>query len=60
MYSSQRLSSYRNCRNHILFLHAMTGCDTASAIFKRGKINTFKLFEKNKELINYAKVFTLR
>lgn len=36
----------------------MTGCDSTSATFHRGKINAFKLFENNKELINYANVFT--
>ncbi|GBM62027.1 hypothetical protein AVEN_220954-1 [Araneus ventricosus] len=28
MYSSQSLTSYPKCQAHILFLHAITGCDT--------------------------------
>ncbi|GBM61027.1 hypothetical protein AVEN_264360-1 [Araneus ventricosus] len=36
------------------FLHAITGCDTTSAFFKR----VFKLFEKRHDLIDCAEVFT--
>lgn len=39
----------------ILFLEAMTGSYT---IFKKGKINAFKFFEKNKKVINNAEVLT--
>ncbi|KYN15191.1 hypothetical protein ALC57_12601 [Trachymyrmex cornetzi] len=35
IYSSQSLTAYPKCQTHILFLHAITGCDTTSAIFKR-------------------------
>ena len=37
MYSSKSLSAYPKCQNHILFLHAITGCDTTSGMFRRGK-----------------------
>ena len=30
MYSSKSLSAYPKCQNHILFLHAIIGCDTTS------------------------------
>lgn len=37
IYSSKSLSAFAKCQNHILFLHAITGCDTTSAFFRRGK-----------------------
>jgi len=42
MYSSQSLTSYSKCQAHILFLHAITGCDTTSALYQRGKTKVFK------------------
>ncbi|KAL4719828.1 hypothetical protein ACJJTC_012796 [Scirpophaga incertulas] len=57
IYSSQSLTAYPKCQAHILFLHAITGCDTTSAIFKRGKTAVFKLFEKCNDLIECAEVF---
>ena len=56
IYSSKSLSAYPKCQNHILFLHAIIGCDTTSAFFRKGKITTFKLFEK-RDLTNCAEVF---
>ncbi|KAF0743530.1 Uncharacterized protein FWK35_00028423 [Aphis craccivora] len=35
IYSSQSLTSYSKCQAHILFLHAITGCDTTSALYQR-------------------------
>lgn len=57
IYSSKSLSAYLKCQNYILFLHAITGCDISSAMYRRGKTSVFKLFEK-KDLTDYAKVFT--
>ncbi|KAK4885458.1 hypothetical protein RN001_001729 [Aquatica leii] len=57
IYSSKSLSAYPKCQNYILFLHATTGCDTTSAMFRRGKNSVLKLFEK-KDLVDCAKVFT--
>ncbi|GBN53156.1 hypothetical protein AVEN_74117-1 [Araneus ventricosus] len=58
MYLSQILSSYTKCQAHISFLHAVTGCDTTSAFFKRVETKVFKLFEKRHDLIDCAEVFT--
>ncbi|GBO42386.1 hypothetical protein AVEN_192569-1 [Araneus ventricosus] len=58
MYSSQSLSSFTKCQAHISFLHAITGCDTTSAFFKRRKTKEFKLFVKRHDLIDCAEVFT--
>ncbi|KAL4104439.1 hypothetical protein QTP88_019740 [Uroleucon formosanum] len=57
MYSSQSLTSYSKCQAHILFLHAITGCDTTSALYQRSKTKVFKLFEKCQDLVDYAEVF---
>lgn len=56
IYSSKSLSAFSKCQNHILFLHAITGCDTTSALFRRGKTTVLKLFEKQ-DLVNCAEVF---
>ena len=56
IYSSKSLSDYPKCQNHILFLHAITSCDTTSAMFRRSKTSVLKLFKK-KDLIDCAKVF---
>ncbi|GBN53250.1 hypothetical protein AVEN_141561-1 [Araneus ventricosus] len=58
MYSSQSLTSFTKCQAHISFLYAITGCDTTSAFFRRGKTKAFKLFEKRHDLIDCAEVFT--
>lgn len=57
MYSSQSLNSYPKCKDHILLLHAITGCDTTSAFYQRGKTKVLKLFEKCHDLVDFAKVF---
>ncbi|PZC75227.1 hypothetical protein B5X24_HaOG206534 [Helicoverpa armigera] len=57
IYSSKSLTAYPKCQNYILFLHAITGCDTSSAMYRRGKTSVFKLFEKE-DLTDCAKVFT--
>uniref|UniRef100_A0A6P7GNU0 Uncharacterized protein LOC114344950 n=1 Tax=Diabrotica virgifera virgifera TaxID=50390 RepID=A0A6P7GNU0_DIAVI len=45
VYSSKRLSAYPKCQNYNLFLHSITGCDTTSAIYRKGKTSVLKLFE---------------
>lgn len=57
-YSSKSLEKILpKCKEHILFLHAFTGCDTTSAFFKRGKNVFAKNFEKRTDLQNAATVF---
>jgi len=42
----------------LLFLHAMTGCDTTSALYRQHKKKAFKLLQKNHELQGHVvKVF---
>lgn len=42
----------------ILFVQAVTGCDTTSAIFKKGKLNALKLVQKDRTLMEEMNVFT--
>lgn len=56
-YSSSSLDKYPHCKQHILFLHAVTGCDTTSAFFNKGKINVMKMFERRTDLHPSAEVF---
>lgn len=42
---------------HILFLHAMSGCDTTSALYNQGKIKFHKILKNNNDLQNEVEVF---
>lgn len=42
----------------LLFVHAVTGCDTTSAIFKKGKLNALKLVQKDRPLMEDMHIFT--
>ena len=57
VYSSASINNFIHCKKHILFLHAITGCDTTSAIFGKGKNRVMKLFEKRPDLHQAAQVF---
>lgn len=45
IYSATSFQSYNYVRDHILFLHALTGCDTTSALFGKGKKSIFKTID---------------
>lgn len=57
IYSTDSLNKYPNCKKNILFLHAMTGCDTTSALFGKEKMKVLKMFEKRCDLNNSAEIF---
>ncbi|KAF2894019.1 hypothetical protein ILUMI_12151 [Ignelater luminosus] len=58
LYSSKCLETVLpKCKQHILFLHSFTGCDTTSAFFQRGKNVFAKNLEKRPDLQNAAAVF---
>lgn len=44
-------------KEHILFLHAMSGCDTTSALFNQGKTKLLKTLEKNPSLGTIIAIF---
>ena len=51
VYSTQTmLMKYDNIRKeHLLFIHAFTGCDTTSAFYNKGKNNFIKIFNDNQK-----------
>ena len=56
IYSSKTFK-LSNCKKHLLFIHALTGCDTTSAFFHRGKNAFAKTFEKRLDLHPCAEIF---
>ncbi|KAK6183990.1 hypothetical protein SNE40_006544 [Patella caerulea] len=44
-------------KNHILFVHAWSGCDTTSATFGQGKLGVLNLLRRDEDLVQCAKVF---
>lgn len=44
------LAADKTLSDHILFLHAMSGCDTTSALFNQGKLKFLKVLQKNNDL----------
>ena len=44
---------------HLMFIHAITGCDTVSAIYRQGKRKAFNVVHKNQddELVNIMQTF---
>ncbi len=43
--------SVGDAAEHLMFIHAITGCDTVSALFGQGKRKAFKLVEKQKGIV---------
>ena len=44
-------------KDSFLFFHAVTGCDTTSAIFNKGKQSAFKILQKDQELSKAVTAF---
>lgn len=51
------LNDFPKCKEHILFIHAFTGCDTTSAFFARSKTKFAKICESRTDVQNAAEVF---
>ena len=61
VYSSRNLQvALGPLREHIAFAHAISGCDTTSAPFGRGKRKAIQLLEKNSKLREQMSVFNDR
>lgn len=58
MFSSKSFDGHKKSKNHILFWHAITGCDTTSAIFSKGKKRALKILEDREDLQRCAESFT--
>ncbi|KAK9872193.1 hypothetical protein WA026_016247 [Henosepilachna vigintioctopunctata] len=57
IFSSKSFDQYPRTKKHILFLHAFSGCDTTSALFKKGKKTVTKALEKIPNLDKLVEVF---
>lgn len=57
IYSSKSFDQYPRIKKHILFLHAFSGCDTTSALFKKGKKTVTRALEKITNLDKLVEVF---
>ena len=45
------------CKDIMLFLHAVTVCDTTSALYGQGKKKAFKLLKENTDLAKDVSIF---
>ncbi|GBO10243.1 hypothetical protein AVEN_88866-1 [Araneus ventricosus] len=58
-YSSKDLRNSKlmiECKKSILFLHAISGCDTTSGFYGKGKLQAVQLFNHNKYLHMYTNI----
>lgn len=55
--SAEIQKSHERMKNTILLAHAFSGCDTTSSIFHKGKLQIFKLLQKDVQLANIARTF---
>jgi hypothetical protein len=55
IYSSSSLEG--RYKEHILFVHAFSGCGGTSAIFRKGKSAAMKLLQKREDLQDALKIF---
>lgn len=51
------MHQYPNIRDHILFIHAFTGCDTTSTFYNRGKLAFVKTVESRADVQKAAEIF---
>lgn len=58
VYSSKSLDHMPFCKKNVLFLHALSGCDTTSCFYLKGKNSIFRSFENaGTEVKNAVEVF---
>ncbi|GBN34735.1 hypothetical protein AVEN_248097-1 [Araneus ventricosus] len=59
-YSSKDMQNYNlviGCKKCILFLHAISGCDTTSGFYRKGKLRAVQLFIHSKYLQDIPEIF---
>lgn len=56
-YSPVHALQNKTIKEHIMFLHAMSGCDTTSAPYNQGKLKFVKTLTKNPHLADVVSVF---
>ena len=59
-YSPAHFKMSKHVKDNILFLHAFSGCDSTSAIFRQGKMKFVKLLDKDAEVQKAVEVFKNR
>lgn len=57
LYSTRSLEYKEAVAKNILFLHAISGCDTTSALFNQGKLKFLSLLDKNDSLLDTIAIF---
>lgn len=57
IFSSRQFEESR-LKDGILFLHAISGCDSTSSTYRKGKTTCFNLFKKHEDLLDIANVFS--
>lgn len=58
IYDIRKLTSnLGHLRQHLLFLHAVTGCDTTSALYGKGKRKSFDILKKSQDICDTVSVF---
>lgn len=57
LFSPQSFKYKAAVADHILFIHAFSGCDTTSAIFGIGKIKFITTLQNNKQLVDVLRIF---
>ena len=58
IYSPTNFKLSHGVKENILFLHAFSGCDSTSALYRQGKMKFAKLMEKDSDLVQVARTFT--
>lgn len=48
---------YAKTRKCLLFIHAISGCDTTSAIYRKGKVQALQILSKNPQLQTEIEIF---
>ena len=61
LYSVEPLhQALRSTRQHLLYIHALTGCDTTSVLYEQGKVKASKLAQKqDANMCTHMDVFSL-
>lgn len=58
IFSSKRIQSQMgNIKDSLLFLHAITGCDTTSAVYRKGKKGPYKKLQQDVMLCKKMQIF---
>ena len=52
-------SAVGECKDSLLFLHAVTGCNTTSALYNQGKKKAYKLLKKHTGLAKDVSIFNM-